>query len=473
MYAGVGRVLADSELDAACSGIYRTFRTAFVVSRQYALTAAHCVAEEAALSTEGSQLWLQFIGTADRPQNLEYRMFIPFQIYRVSNRFDIAFLKRDADRDAFTHMRRSPNSRNSVSYKQARRSLARRRLLMWPALLGRYRGDVVIEGFPAPGEGAGDDSTQVDGRTLPGRVVTATASLGSVRGIDVQSPSLSAVAPENPTGFSGGPVLKAGSRKVIGVVSSHQRGRLRSSAKGGSLYVVRIDDALRQFSGMLPTVLFRRLLLPASIVGIAVVAAIAGALLGVGQPPALPVPSPSAIGPQTQLPGCYKGPAVVAGTKLSEGIYVTSSHGPGNAIQLTHTGDYMEQPFVAAAPLLDSVEVVAAYNDQTSDNLDMRISSADGKVVWQSTATVDVNNTNQMVPADRQPSRLPLTVGAVYVLRVTNISTDRVALFSHSLAAEDQVQYGEPACVKDQSSPYPHPAPSGQYLAARLLGSLK
>lgn len=75
MNAGVGRLLADSEVDDACVGEYRRFRTGFVVGRRYALTARHCVSEPI------ERVWLQFRGTADRPDFADSRLFVGYHVY--------------------------------------------------------------------------------------------------------------------------------------------------------------------------------------------------------------------------------------------------------------------------------------------------------------------------------------------------------------------------------------------------------
>ena len=91
---------------------------------------------------------------------------------------------------------------------------------MWLALLGCYRGDVVIEGFLGR---RGGRRVRLDVLLCPavsGMSRHCDCLAGSVSwGIHVKSLSLSAVALGKPTGFSGEPI-RAGSRKVIGVVEA-------------------------------------------------------------------------------------------------------------------------------------------------------------------------------------------------------------------------------------------------------------
>lgn len=133
----------------------------------------------------------------------------------------------------------------------------------------------------------------------------------------------------------------------------------------------------------------------------------------------------------------------------------------------------MEQPFAATAPYVTSVEVAAANNDPDGAVMLFQITDHVGRELWRSSASVDDLNSNLMVAADQQPNRLPLEPGQIYVLRVTNTSARTIALFSHSLAADDFVTYGQPACTRRDGHESPKPAPNGQYLAARVLGALR
>ena len=231
----VGRILLERERAArmaneGAAGIAgEGLRSAFTISAGHVLTAWHCVREAA---ERGDRLWFR-LRDADAQTQRRYK-YLPVRMLDQDETFDIAVMVVDGSR----------LGEAGLSEYDAKKLLAGSIIPLGVDVSMHERVRVV--GFPA-------NAPSADSDTLPASVVDLTLPLGEVTGLKLVGESFAAVAPIDPHGLSGGPVLKSGSTGVevaVGVVRSLPIGRYPDAALGGALIATRIEDV----AGRLPQI---------------------------------------------------------------------------------------------------------------------------------------------------------------------------------------------------------------------------
>ena len=231
----VGRILLERERAArvanegAASIAGEGLRSAFTIHAGHVLTAWHCVREAA---ERGDPLWFR-LRDANARTNRRYK-YLPVRMLDQDRTFDIAVLVVDGSR----------LGEAGLSGDDAEKLLAGSIIPLGVDV--SVHESVQVVGFPA-------NAPSADSDTFPARVVDLTLPLGEVTGLKLVGESFAAVAPIDPHGLSGGPVLKSGSTGVevaVGVVRSLPIGRYPDAALGGALIATRIEDV----AGRLPQI---------------------------------------------------------------------------------------------------------------------------------------------------------------------------------------------------------------------------
>lgn len=475
-HAGVGRLLEEPELDDAFQGRYSSYRSTFAVSSSHLVTAFHCV------ETVKEQLWAQLPGTLDDPSDRDHFTLLPVLVDLALQPIDIAVLRRDPSQLGFVH--RSGNSNRLYLSSRDSGRVLRRRALTFPSLGSVRAGRAVqIAGFPAPTE-LRDRKPQTSGsrpqagsRILAGTIETVDATV-RWRGhpsaaLEVFSPSLAAGEAVSASGFSGGPVVRRNTRRVVGVVTSFRPGlRAENAATGGTVCAVRQREFLRAIPRtLLPTLIGPRI---AAGVGAALatllVLIVGGVVINAG-PPNLPVPPVGSTVPAVVLPGCVP-PADSLPVSPGDVYYDMGTTAPKSTIPISPNGR-IEQPFVARGSSISTVEVWVASNTTTRSAFMVEIvDPSTSRALWSSSGAVDASNSNGIIPVDQPtPLRVATIQSKIYLLRVTNTSDADIALFAGSQKEGTTVLYVHAGCVVRGPGARAISTPNSQFLSARITGT--
>lgn len=463
---GVARLLTEDECSPAYDGDdddeHTGHRTAFLISREHALTAAHNVVD-----LDPSQLWLRF-PLRTQPQRFRYIRTNGVTLDRES---DIAVLHLDVRHvRGYNDPAGRPGGRIRTSAIPTVR-VARRRTPML--------GAAVTHGYPLRRDRPSDPT----GTTMIGRVRGSTTLPTGFPALDCWFDGLAAGRPISPLGFSGAPIVRRvlgiGPRTAVGLLSGTQLDESAHFAAGGGVKAADLRTAVDEVPGLGDAVRrgraertrLPRLFAITLTTAVTVFVAMSLAIPTTPHPPA-PEPVPDravvalpAICDVTSLPAKIEFTPPSLGDQF---VYTVSSQQNSRPLTIG-PGGWVMQPFVATTPFIGGMGAVPSVSRGQAHHLLYEILRPPGDVVWRSDAIVDDTNKDAPVFGD-MPRPVPVEVGAVYLMRVTNVSDGDVAVYVHRPDDGDAVPYNRTACQRPNGNAPPQSAPRGMVLSGAING---